>query len=99
MSDDKHDKILGILKPMSESIANLQIGMQNVNKRLDKVDQRLKSLEDRVFNEDEKEEVLAMVRHYNDRLEKETLGQAYITLTPAGYKKFIAIAGLPNRFA
>ena len=51
-----------------------------------------------LFTEQEKEEVLAMVRHYDKWLEEETKGKDRITLTRPEYDTIMESVRLPNRF-
>jgi hypothetical protein len=55
-------------------------------------------LEKAAFNSQEKEEVLAMVRHYDKWLEAETKGKDRITLTRSEYDNLMESVRLPNRF-
>ena len=59
---------------------------------------RFDDLEKGAFTSQEKEEVLAMVRHYDKWLEAETKGKNRITLTRPEYDTIIESVRLPNRF-
>jgi molecular chaperone DnaK (HSP70) len=59
---------------------------------------RLTNLEKGLFTEEEKEEILAMVRHYDKWLEDDTKGQSRITLTREEYDAASRAQGFPNRF-
>jgi ABC-type transporter MlaC component len=51
-----------------------------------------------LFTEQEKEEVLAMVRHYDKWLEADVKGENRITLTRGEYEAASRAQGFPNRF-
>jgi hypothetical protein len=59
---------------------------------------RFDDLEKAAFTSQEKEEVLAMVRHYDKWLEAETKGKDRITLTRSEYDNLMESVRLPNRF-
>jgi molecular chaperone DnaK (HSP70) len=59
---------------------------------------RFDDLEKGLFTEEEKEQMLAMVRHYERWLEEETKGKDRITLTRPEYDTIIESVRLPNRF-
>jgi predicted nucleic acid-binding Zn-ribbon protein len=59
---------------------------------------RFDDLEKGAFTSQEKEEMLAMVRHYDKWLEAETKGKDRITLTRPEYDTIMESVRLPNRF-
>jgi len=77
---------------------NMEVKMDNMEVKMGSMETRMSRLEERSFTNEEKEAVLAMVRHYDKRLEAETLGKDYILLTRKEYNIFVKIAGIPNRF-
>ena len=50
------------------------------------------------FSKDEKEEVLDMVKHYNQKLEDDVLGNKHITLLRSEYDDVAKTVGFENRF-
>ena len=59
---------------------------------------RFDDLEKGLFTEEEKEQVLAMVRHYDKWLEEDVKGENRITLTRSEYDTLMESVRLPNRF-
>jgi predicted nuclease with TOPRIM domain len=59
---------------------------------------RFSDLEKGLFTEEEKEKVMAMVRHYDHWLEDDTLGTKRITLTREEYDAASFARGFRNRF-
>jgi predicted nucleic acid-binding Zn-ribbon protein len=59
---------------------------------------RFDDLEKGLFTEEEKEQMLAMVRHYDKWLEEDTTGKSRITLTREEYDGLMESVRLPNRF-
>jgi hypothetical protein len=59
---------------------------------------RFSDLEKGLFTEEEKEKVMAMVRHYDHWLEHDTLGTNRITLTREEYDAASFARGFRNRF-
>ncbi len=58
----------------------------------------IKELQEGAFTKNEKEEVLDMVRHYDQQLKKDALGVENITLTRAEYDNVAKTSGFENRF-
>jgi hypothetical protein len=58
----------------------------------------LKDLRAGMFMPEEKETLLNMVDHINERLENDALGKRDVTLTRTEYDATAVAAGFPNRF-
>lgn len=76
---------------IKEEVGGLKVEVSDLKKIVDR-------LEEGAFSKDEKEDVLAMVRHINQRLEDEALGKKSITLTREEYNGIAEIAGFENKF-
>jgi uncharacterized protein (UPF0335 family) len=59
---------------------------------------RFDDLEKGLFTEEEKEQIMAMVRHYDKWLVADTKGKERITLTREEYDAASRAQGFPNRF-
>ena len=92
------ERLGGQIKKLDSRMDGLDSRMDGLETRMGSLEKRMDSLELRMFTDEEKEEILAMVRHYDQRLETETLGKNFITLTREEYNIFVKIAGIPNRF-
>lgn len=58
----------------------------------------IEQLKKGAFSKDEKEEVLDMVKHYNQKLEDDVLGKRDITLLRSEYDDVAKTVGFENRF-
>ncbi|MCX6736161.1 MAG: hypothetical protein NTZ13_03705 [Candidatus Parcubacteria bacterium] len=106
------ERLGGRIDRLDSRMDNMEIKMERIESRMDGIESRMDGLESRMgsietrigrlefqsFTNEEKEEVLAMVRHYDKRLELETLGKDFIVLTREEYNIFVKIAGISNRF-
>ena len=82
------------LKTMKQEIEHIKSVM--VSK--DYMAVKLEKIEEGVYTPDEKEDLMAMVRHINKRMENEALGKKDITLTREEYDGASGARGFPNRF-
>lgn len=106
------ERLGGRIDKLDSRMDNMEVKMERIESRMDGLESQMDGLESRMgsietrigrlefqsFTNDEKEEVLAMVRHYDKRLEAETLGKDFIVLTREEYNIFVKIAGIANRF-
>jgi hypothetical protein len=86
-----HERVGGL----EERVGGLQTEFREFRKE---ARDRFDDLEKGLFTEEEKEQMLAMVRHYDRWLEEDTTGKSRITLTREEYDGLMESVRLPNRF-
>jgi uncharacterized coiled-coil protein SlyX len=65
---------------LENRIGNLEVQGEGLLSQLKELNGRVTDLERNSFSEEEKDEILAMVRHYDKRLESEALGKEFVVL-------------------
>lgn len=83
---------------METRMDGIETRMDGMESRMGSIETRIGNLELRAFTEEEKDEILSLVRHYDKRLEAETLGKDFVLLTREEYDIFVKLAGIANRF-
>ncbi len=76
----------------------METRMDGLESRMGSMETQIRNLELRSFTEEEKEKILSLIRHYDKRLEAETLGKDFVLLTREEYDVFVKLAGIANRF-
>jgi hypothetical protein len=77
---------------MEAGIAEVKMELRNLEARMDR------QFDERTFNPEEKESVVAASETYNQQLEDSALGAGDITLTRSEYDAISVVKGFPNRF-
>ena len=92
---------------MDKRLRIIEVGQRELEVRMSKLDLRVVRLEvniehqfeERTFELEEKEELLAAATAFNQQLEDSALGKENITFTRPEYDVTAVIADFPNRFA
>lgn len=83
---------------MDRMETRMEVRMEGMESKMGSIETRIGNLELRAFTEEEKDEILSLIRHYDKRLEAETLGKDFVLLTREEYDIFVKLAGIANRF-
>ena len=94
----KIDALSGLERKVDALAANLAEFQDETRGNFKDVRHDIADLKKGALTEREKDELLAMSRHYNERLEKDVLGKESITLTRKEYDATAKAAGFDNRF-
>ena len=97
-NNQKEMTIAELAKEMREGFKEMLEAELTTHESLQELRRSVRELEKGAFTEKEKEEVLAMVRHYDRWLEEDTVGKNRITLTREEYEAATRAQGFPNRF-
>lgn len=89
---------LGLEERLSGRMDRMETRMEGMESKMGSIETRIGNLELRAFTEEEKDEILSLIRHYDKRLEAETLGKDFVLLTREEYDIFVKLAGIANRF-
>lgn len=77
----------------------MEVGIAEVKAEVRRLEARMdRQFDERTFNPEEKETVVAASDAYNQQLEDATLGMKDITLTRPEYDATAVVADFPNRF-
>ncbi len=88
----------GRIDRIETRMENMETRLEGMELRMGSIEIRMGNLELRAFTEEEKEEILSLIHHYDKRLEAETLGKDLVLLTREEYDIFVKLAGIANRF-
>ena len=91
-SAKRDEELYELIKIVVKNVESLQDDMQYLRSSV-------QELQKGSFTEQEKEELLAMARHYDKWLEDDTLGKDRITLARKEYDSAALARGFTNRFA
>ena len=83
----------------NEQLADLiRESHKETHAKIDELQQTISRLEEVQLSSEDKENLLVMVEHINERLENEALGKKDITLMRSEYDAIVLSKGFQNRF-
>lgn len=95
--DEVYNKLSQMEEKFDARLTNVEWEMTQVKSRIAGVEKRLAAIEEGTLTQNEKNELFAMLRHYDDQLVAEWHGHR-ITLTRLEYDCLMEQIELPNRY-